>query len=108
MSELRRRLGRVFRETPSSSPSRESTPDPNEEVKLVSISKLNKLTRKKPSKRRNSLIFGLGGLFGLLLAAFFAQQKEVIHLEGLMDLNLESLLDVIPQSIVQDARDLTV
>jgi len=108
MSELRRRIGRVFRETPSPTFSREGTPDPTEEVRVVPVSKLKALTGKKRSKRLNWSIFGLGGLFGLFLAAFFAQQKEVIHLEGLLDLNLESLLDVIPQGIIQDARDLTV
>lgn len=54
------------------------------------------------------MIFGLGGLFGIVIAAFFAQRHDVINLEGLIDVNLESLLDVIPAGIVKDARDLTV
>lgn len=53
-------------------------------------------------------MFSLGGLFGIIVAAFFAQRHEVINLEGLMDMNLESLMDVIPAGIVKDAKDLTV
>jgi phospholipid:diacylglycerol acyltransferase len=108
MSELRRRLGRIFSETPSPSPSRDGTPDAGEEVRLVPVSKLKKLTTVKRSKRKSWLIFGLGGLFGLVVAVFFANQQEVIKLEGLLDVNLDSLMDVIPAGIVRDARDLSV
>ena len=60
------------------------------------------------SKRRNGLIFVLGGLFGIFIALFFANQQEVISLESLMDLNLESLFDAIPQGIVRDAKEFSV
>ena len=43
---------------------------------------------KPRSKRRNGLIFVLGGLFGVLVAVLFANQQDVINLDGLMDLNL--------------------
>ena len=108
MSELRRRIGRVFSDSPSPSPSRDGTPDPGEEVQLVPVSKLKKLTTGKKSKRKSWLLFGLGGLFGLLLALFLAQQQEVIRLEGLMEVNLESFMDVIPAGIIRDAKDLSV
>jgi phospholipid:diacylglycerol acyltransferase len=108
MSTLRRRLGQVFSETPSTSPSRDDTPDAGEEIRLVPVSKLKKLTTAKRSKRKSWLIFGLGGLFGLVVAVFFANQQEVIKLEGLLDVNLDSLMDVIPAGIVRDARDLSV
>ena len=114
MSFIRRR---VFGETPplppppppssSSSFPDPSTPEKNEDVELVPVAKLKKLTAKK-SKRRTGFIFGVGGLFGLFVAAFFANQQDVINLEGLMDLNLDSLLDVIPAGIVKDAQDITV
>ncbi|EAW21567.1 phospholipid:diacylglycerol acyltransferase [Aspergillus fischeri NRRL 181] len=59
------------------------------------------------SKRRNGLIFALGGIFGIFVALFFANQQDVISLESLMDLNLDALIDVIPQGIVRDAREFT-
>jgi hypothetical protein len=108
MSALRRRFGRIFSETPSPSPSRDATPDTGEEVRLVPVSKLKKLTTPRKSKRKSWLIFGLGGLFGLIVAVFFANQQEVIKLESLLEVNLDSLLDVIPAGIVKDAKDLSV
>lgn len=72
------------------------------------VSKLTKLTTAKRSKRKSWLIFSLGGLFGLIMAVFFANQQEVIKLEGLLDVNLDSLMDVIPAGIVKHAKDLSV
>jgi len=74
----------------------------------VPVSKLKKLTTTKGRKRKSWLIFGLGGLFGLVVAVFFANQQEVIKLEGLLDVNLDSLMDVIPAGIVRDVRALSV
>lgn len=69
----------------------------------------NKQIILKPrSKRRNGFIFALGGLFGIFVALFFANQQEVISLDSLMDLNLDSLIDAIPQGIVKDAREFSV
>ena len=109
MSSLRRRiLGPSSNSTPDSTElSRDPSPAKGEPVTLIPDSQLKKLKSKK-SKRRQGLIFGLGGLFGLLVAAFFANQHDVINLEGLVDINLESLMDVIPAGIVKDAKDLTV
>lgn len=109
MSTLRRRLGSVFGRTPSPSPSpRNRVSEDGEEVQLVPVSKLKRLTTRKRSKRKSGLIFGLGGLVGILVAVFFANKQEVINLEGLIDFNLDSFLDVIPAGIVKDARDITV
>ena len=108
MANLRHRFAKVLSETPSPSPSRNGTPDPGEEVRLVPVSKLKKLTTAKGSKKKSWLLFGLGGLFGLMVAVFFANQQEVIRLEGLLDVNLDSLMDVIPAGIVRDAKDLSV
>lgn len=106
MSTLRRRLlGPSGDSTPESSGL--SSPAKGEPVTLISEAQLKKLKSKK-SKRRQGLIFGLGGLFGLLIAAFFANRHDVIKLEGLVDFNLEALLDVIPAGIVNDAKDITV
>lgn len=103
MSTLRRRL----LGDSSTDVSRDPSPVKGESVILVQTAHLKKLTKKR-SKRRQWSIFGLGGLLGIIVAAFFAQRHEVISLEGLMDLNLESLLDVIPAGIVKDAKDITV
>ena len=110
MSFLRRRiLGDPSPSPPPSLPSTGgTTPTDGEEVRLVPLSKLRSLTSRKPRKRRNWIIFGLGGLFGIVVAAFFANQQDVINLEGLLDINLESLLDVIPAGVVRDAKELTV
>ncbi|KAL9125565.1 MAG: hypothetical protein Q9217_005246 [Psora testacea] len=102
MSTLRRRiLG-----DSSSSPSRDSSPAKGEPVTLIPARQLEKLKSKR-SKRRSWIPFGFGGLFGILVAAFFAQQNDVINLEGLVDFNLDSLVDVIPAGIVKDAKDIT-
>jgi len=106
MSELRRRIGRIISDSPSTS--RESTPDPDrgEEVKLITKKKLEKLVNRKSSKKRSTLWFLLGGLLGLAAALYFAQAQDVIKLEGLLDVNLDSLLDVIPAAVVRDVKDL--
>ena len=105
MSTLRRRF--LGNDASSTEASREPSPAKGEPVTLVSKSHLKELKGKR-SKRWQFSIFILGGLFGLVGAAFFANQHDVINLEGLVDFNLESLLDVIPAGIVKDAKDLTV
>ncbi|KAL2868345.1 phospholipid:diacylglycerol acyltransferase [Aspergillus lucknowensis] len=84
-----------------SSPEDTAPPTP---VKPTPAREQSFITKPK-SKRRNGLIFLLGGVFGIFCAVFFAQQQEVISLDSLMDLNLDSLMDVIPQSIMRDARE---
>lgn len=70
--------------------------------------KVKQLVIRPRSKRRNGAIFILGGLFGIFVALFFAQQQEVINLDSLMDINFDSLIDAIPQGIVRDAMDFSV
>ncbi|GES58336.1 phospholipid:diacylglycerol acyltransferase [Aspergillus terreus] len=60
---------------------------------------------KKPSKRRSGFIFVLGGLFGIFIALFFANQQDVIRLDSWMDFNIDTLMDVIPQGILKDAKE---
>ncbi len=105
MASLRRR---IVGDPSSAEPSRDPSPTKGEPVTLVPASQLERLTKKRWSKRRQVLIFGLGGLFGVVIAALFANHHDVINLEGLMDMNIESLLDVIPAGIVNDAKDITV
>ena len=105
MFTLRRRF--LSGNSSSTEPSREPSPARGEPVTLVSKSHLKELKGKR-GKRWQFSIFGLGGLFGLVVAAFFANHHDVINLEGLVDFNMESLIDVIPAGIVKDAKDLTV
>ena len=107
MSALRRRF--FGDSSKSNSPSRQLTPEKEEEeLRLVSASKLHDLKHKTSGKRRNWILFGLGSIFGVLGAGFFAQQQDVISFEGLLDLNLENLVDVIPAGILKDAKELSV
>jgi hypothetical protein len=104
MSSLRRRLlGEPLGES-SLDVSREETPDRAEEIR-VPVSSWKRLTQRK---RRNWAIFALGGLFGIVLAAFFANRQDVIDFQGLLDLNLDNLADVIPAGILKEARELSV
>lgn len=65
---------------------------------------------RKGRKRRFGLIFLLGGLFGIIVAGYFANHNDVINinLDLLSDLNLDSFFDVIPAGILKEARDISV
>lgn len=107
MSALRRR----FLGGSSTEPSRDVTSERGKEQRLVPISKLRNLTQKtlKSWKRRSGLIFGLGGLFGIVVAVFFVKHQDVVSFNGFMDTKFyENLLDVIPAGIVKEATDLQV
>ncbi|KAL8711047.1 MAG: hypothetical protein Q9220_004428 [cf. Caloplaca sp. 1 TL-2023] len=110
MSDFRTLRRRILGDS-SSDASRAPSPNPpakdgKEPATLVPNSQLKKLTKRR-TKRRQWLVFGLGGLFGIIAAAFFAKQNDVLNLEGLSEINLESLLDVIPAGIINDAKDIT-
>lgn len=113
MSGLRRRIfGTSSADTPSLTPeqSRPGTPT-SDEVRVVSAKKLEKLTaqhKAKGTKRRNAWVFGLGGLFGILIAGFFASSNEVFDMQALRDMNLDSILDVLPAGLIKDAHELQV
>ena len=104
MSTLRRRmLG-----DSSDDPSRDPSPAKDGEPVTAIPQKHLEYLKSKRRRRSTWIIFGLGGLFGVVLAAFFAQHNDVINLEGLVDFNLDSLIDVIPAGILKDAKDITV
>jgi phospholipid:diacylglycerol acyltransferase len=104
MSSLRRRLG--FGGDSSTDASREPTPDPikPELLRVVTAEKLHKLKKDRNSKRRNVWIFGLGGLFGIAVAAFFAGSNDMIDLSSLTDMNMDSILEALPAGLVRDAQ----
>ena len=59
----------------------------------------------KTRKRRNTFIFFLGSLFGIVAAGFFASSNDLIDLPEFKDLSMDSLLDVLPAGLVKDMRD---
>lgn len=116
MSFLRRRFGGagdgssldVSRE-PSPAPT--STSDRPANLRLVTAEQLQTLKSKakgRRGKRTTAWIFGLGGLFGLCVAAFFAGNNEMIDLRALQDVNLESVWEALPAAFVTDAQRLQV
>lgn len=123
MSELRRRIfgsSRTAQEESSDS-SREGSPAPapkeagGEAYRIVPKEKLDKLrkgVKAKGNKRRNFWIFGLGSLFGLFLAGYFASSNggldKLVTMAGLEDLNLDSVLDVLPAGLIREVRDMQV
>lgn len=113
MAELRRRIfGTSSSPAATPEPSREGSPAGSDDYRIIPAKKLQKLTsssKSKGSKRRNFWIFGLGGLFGIVVAGFFASSNDMMmDLASLKDMNLDSLLDVLPAGLINDARDLQV
>jgi phospholipid:diacylglycerol acyltransferase len=122
MSDLRRRIFGAG--TPDSTPSSSRDPSPapirgdDGEYKIVPKPKLDKLrkevkeVRRKGTKRRNVWIFALGGLFGIFLAGFFASNNgsldRLVELAGVRDMNLDTLLDVLPAGLIRDVQNLQV
>ena len=99
MSTLRRRiLG-----DSSSDPSRDASPAKGEPEVSVPLRQFEKLKKRK-GKRKSWLLFSLGGFFGIAIAAFFAEQHDVISFDGLTDFNLDAFIDVIPAGIVKDVN----
>lgn len=86
---------------------REDTPVKAEEVRLAPVSKIiTETTKPKSRKRRNGFIFALGGLFGLVAAGVFAGRNDLIDFPD--EFSMDGLLDVLPASLIKDARDLQV
>lgn len=113
MSALRRRIfGSGGDDTPveTPEPSREGSPVAGQEYKVVPAKEVEKSKAKKPksTKRRNIWMFGLGGLFGIVVAGAFASSNEFMDLAYLKDMNLDSIFDVLPAGLIQDAQALQV
>jgi phospholipid:diacylglycerol acyltransferase len=113
MSFLRRRFG--GKDSSSTEASREPTPDPDPDrpsnLRVITAEKLHTLKtakKGKNSKRKNAWIFGLGGLVGVVAAAFFAGSSDMIDLSSLEGMNLESLFEALPASFLKDAQMLQV
>jgi phospholipid:diacylglycerol acyltransferase len=113
MSFLRRRFGGASSNTDSPTElSREPSPAPGQtrpsNLRVITAEQLHTLKKKNKSKRKNAWVFGLGGLFGLVVAGFFASSNEMIDLKSLEGMNLDSILDALPASFVNSAQQLQV
>ncbi|OCK76562.1 phospholipid:diacylglycerol acyltransferas-like protein [Lepidopterella palustris CBS 459.81] len=104
MNFLRRR----FAGDSSTEVSREVTPEPDKKdaSRVITAKKLHSVHKSRNIKRRNIWIFGLGGLFGVAVAAFFAGSNDMIDLSLLADMNLDSILDALPAGLVRDAQEI--
>ncbi|KAK2770844.1 phospholipid:diacylglycerol acyltransferase [Colletotrichum kahawae] len=101
-STLRRRAVPSDPQTESeSSTPRDESPDKSEKHVHV-VQHLKPKTR----KRRNTAIFLLGSLFGIIAAGFFAKSNDLIDFPELGELSMDSLFDVLPAGLVKDMRDL--
>ncbi|KAL6898770.1 LACT domain-containing protein [Trichoderma evansii] len=98
---LRRRIPPETRPAETADDSKEDSPpiQPTSHVHVIERGP-------KARKRRNTFIFLLGGLCGLLAAGFFAKTNDLIDLPELTDLTMDSLLEVIPAGLIKDMRDL--
>ncbi|KAI0475179.1 LACT-domain-containing protein [Xylariaceae sp. FL0804] len=102
VSELRRRVvGDSPSSSPVSTPVRDQSPErPGEEVKIVH----HHHDAAKTRKRRNTFIFFLGSIFGIIAAGFLARSNDFLDFAS--DLSMDSLFDVLPAGLVKDMRDL--
>jgi phospholipid:diacylglycerol acyltransferase len=116
MSFLRRRFGGGGADDSDiSTPELSREPSPGRDgkrpanLRLITAEQLQTLKQKgKHKKRRNVWVFGLGGLFGLLLAGFFASSNDMIDLTSLEGVNLESIMEALPDNFVRSAQQLQV
>lgn len=122
MSGLRRRIFGTGGGDDSEPSSRDASPAPapkeagGEAFRVIHKDKLETLRKdsKKHNgrKRRNAWIFGLGGLFGLFMAGFFASRDgaldNLVELAGLQDMNLDNLYDVLPNGLIKDVQNMQV
>ena len=107
MNILRRRNAGKTSSKSTASP--ETPSNGHTDYSILPDQKLKDITAKpKGSKRQKAWIFGLGGLFGLVVAAMFANQNQMLDFAALQDINLESIVDVLPAGILREARDFQV
>lgn len=107
-STLRRRLPGIDNPSDTPTPRDESSDeDGNLGAKLGDVKAVH-VYRPKTRKRRNTAIFLLGSLFGIIAAGFFAKSNDLIGFPELGELTMDSFLDVLPAGLVKDMRELIV
>ncbi|KAI2779341.1 LACT-domain-containing protein [Daldinia loculata] len=82
-------------------PRDESPVKPGDKVEIV-----HHEHKPKTGKRRNTFIFLMGSLFGLIAAGLLAKNNDLIELPEIGELSMDSFLDVLPAGLVKDMRDL--
>lgn len=107
-STLRRRvLGPSDNSSESSStaptPRDESPAKPGDKVKIIHHDRPQKMR-----KRRNTFIFLLGSLFGLIAAGLLAKNNDLIELPEIGELSMDSFFEVLPAGLITDMKDLVV
>lgn len=125
MSSLRRRIFGTGGgdATPPASRDSSPAPAPHEALKrpgayrVLTTEKFDELKQAavksgKGKKRRHAWVFVLGLLGGLFAAGFFASRdgalEQLAAMAGLEDMNLDSLIDVLPTGLIRDVQDLQV
>ncbi|CAM1503681.1 Fc.00g012720.m01.CDS01 [Cosmosporella sp. VM-42] len=98
---LRRRNVPETKPTDSDDTSREDSPTPQPVTHVHVVEHVHK-TR----KRRNTFIFFLGSLFGLVAAGFFASSNDLIEFPEFGAISMDSLLDALPAGLVKDVREI--
>ena len=91
----------------------ESIADPDEkhpQLKHPEVEIHAEVVGEKPKtrKRRNTFIFLLGSLFGIVAAGFFASTNDLIDFPEIGELSFDSVLEVLPAGMVREYRDLIV
>ncbi len=85
-------------------PRDDSPARPGEKVKIVH----HRHGPPKTRKRRNTFIFLLGSLFGIVLAGFLAKENNLISLPEISEFSMDSFLDILPAGLAKDMRDFVV
>ncbi|KAJ4352817.1 phospholipid:diacylglycerol acyltransferase [Ascochyta clinopodiicola] len=111
MSFFRRRFGGGDTNTPTPEPPNPSPSERPSNLRVITAEQLHTLQQAgkgkgKHGKRKNAWVFGLGGLFGLVIAAFFAGSNDLIDLKSIEGMNLESLMEALPANFVRSAQQL--
>ncbi|KJK84170.1 hypothetical protein H634G_00533 [Metarhizium anisopliae BRIP 53293] len=99
---LRRRAPRETQPVDDGSPTRKDSPAIEPTAHIHVVEKAPRATR----KRRNTFIFLLGGICGLLAAGFFAKTNDLIDFPEIGELSMDSFFDVLPAGLIKDMRDL--
>lgn len=86
------------------SSSKPPLPPPPEDSKPQIIPTIVEKTTKQTKKRSYTVVFIIGGLVGLLLAAGLVKNQDIV----IRDFPLGALVDVIPAGILKEATDISV